>query len=1090
MRVSVAAALIALACASASRADGPAYLVKNVNQTIDWRGSSFPHDFADVEQVYFLANQGEFVPGQWYGTDALWRTDSTPDGTVALRDAGVDIGRPYRMASFDAIVAQGSQAISAQSSSGCQTGAGDGRGAALLLAALPVLWRRRRSRPVHREARQRYGMRWHALLAALAVIAAWAPSRSRADGPAYLVKNINRTVDRHSSSNPHDVAEVGEWIYFLANEGEYTGQARMPDAVWRTDGSAAGTAALHDLGVDVGRPSHILSFGDVLIVASESGLWRTDGTPAGTSLLGAGLASEMVAAGGSLFLVMDETLLVSDGSPQGTHRVSAPEDLYMPRHLVAFGDGILFTGCEATHGCELWHSDGTAAGTGMVADLFPGISDGLNDQDGEFHSAILDGVLYFRAQSPEAGSELWRSDGTPAGTRRVTDLNPGPGNSLYDWDFAGFAVAADQLFFIASEPQHGAELWRTDGSAAGTALVADLVPGVDGIFGNCPAQLTPVVGEGLYFITCGGVEPFVLWHTDGSAAGTRIVESDVGPALSSFGGDLYSARWNDHGSLDFLRRASSSATPTHLASGFTDVTAIFTTSRGVLFDGSTAAVGNEPWWSDGTAAGTYLLHDIRGDDAGSSPDELTALGATAIFTADDGVHGRELWRSDGSDDGTALIADIAAGVAASAPTQLIQLGDGVLFTADDGAHGRELWRTNASAAGTTLLADIMAGTASSAPDRFAMVDGLLLFYADDGVHGRELWRSDGTASGTALVADIQSGPGSSNPAIDCCADQVVWKGALYFTADDGVSGRGLWRSDGTMAGTHRVIDLAPGAASSNIERMVGAPSGLYFAALDDALWRSDGTEAGTVLVDASDRYFYQASVAGDALYASAYDDYVESVWQLDAGGGPQIVAVDTELLPLFAVGDQLFGLTQFGDVWRLHYGPIPTVQYVDRFTGVHVIDRRIVLYDDLEHSLWTLRADAANSYPVQTLPAAERRDSVDEDPSGFVRVGHKIFFSAATSDIGSELWAIPVDALPEICGDTCESVETPSPSASPTPTATRAPTTATAIQSSSGCQTGGGSDGGAWALVAATPLLLRRRRRSPARVTILRLRVR
>jgi ELWxxDGT repeat protein len=121
----------------------------------------------------------------------------------------------------------------------------------------------------------------------------------------------------------------------------------------------------------------------------------------------------------------------------------------------------------------------------------------------------------------------------------------------------------------------------------------------------------------------------------------------------------------------------------------------------------------------------------------------------------------------------------------------------------------------------------------------------LFFAANDGVTGRELWRSDGSEKGTVLVKDIRVG-GSASP-----DNFTRFNGGLFFTAYDAANGTELWRSDGTEAGTVLVKDIRPGASSSPSQlRKVGGT--LYFAAYDDVngneLWKSDGTEAGTVLV--------------------------------------------------------------------------------------------------------------------------------------------------------------------------------------------------------------------------------------------------
>ncbi|GBE72833.1 hypothetical protein myaer87_00600 [Microcystis aeruginosa NIES-87] len=217
------------------------------------------------------------------------------------------------------------------------------------------------------------------------------------------------------------------------------------------------------------------------------------------------------------------------------------------------------------------------------------------------------------------------------------------------------------------------------------------------------------------------------------------------------------------------------------------------------------------WKSDGTAAGTVLVKNIHPGSGGSFPGGLTAVGNTLYFTANDSVNGYELWKSNGTSAGTVLVADIRPGVPSSGPRNLRVADNTLYFTADDGVNGRELWKSDGTAAGTVLVANIRSGASgsisSSDPFNLTVVGNTLYFSANDGVNGYELWKSDGTAAGTVLVADIRSGSSSSNP-----GNLTVVGNTLFFSADDGVNGRELWALD---VGAPAVPTLAIAATSAN-----------------------------------------------------------------------------------------------------------------------------------------------------------------------------------------------------------------------------------------------------------------------------------
>jgi ELWxxDGT repeat protein len=137
--------------------------------------------------------------------------------------------------------------------------------------------------------------------------------------------------------------------------------------------------------------------------------------------------------------------------------------------------------------------------------------------------------------------------------------------------------------------------------------------------------------------------------------------------------------------------------------------------------------------------------------------------------------------------------------------------------------------------------------AGSDPSFLTVVNGVLYFTANDGINGTELWKTDGTAEGTVIVKNINTGANNSNPAL-----LTNINGTLYFIANNGTEGTELWKSDGTEAGTILVKDINAGINGSNPVSLTNLHGTIFFTADNGSagreLWKSDGTDAGTILI--------------------------------------------------------------------------------------------------------------------------------------------------------------------------------------------------------------------------------------------------
>ena len=162
------------------------------------------------------------------------------------------------------------------------------------------------------------------------------------------------------------------------------------------------------------------------------------------SIVSGSLAALVVAAGGSP-LRAQTPYLVKDIDPVSTS---------FPKTLTRAGDVTFFNAREERHGNELWKSDGTAAGTVLVADIVPGTV-------GSFPRELVNvvGTLFFVAFDDDHSGELWKSDGSAAGTMLVKDIVPGDLSS-----FPGpFTSVSNMVFFPADDQTAGPELWRATG---------------------------------------------------------------------------------------------------------------------------------------------------------------------------------------------------------------------------------------------------------------------------------------------------------------------------------------------------------------------------------------------------------------------------------------------------------------------------------------------------------------------------------------------------------------------------------------------------------------------------------------------------
>jgi ELWxxDGT repeat protein len=452
-------------------------------------------------------------------------------------------------------------------------------------------------------------------------------------GTAHTTRLLTRIVNGTQASNPIEGFIPGNgFTFFQALDGLHGSE------LWRTDGTPAGTYLIKDIrpGLPSSGPHDLTAFdGKVIFTASDGQhgreIWISDGTAAGTIMLKDinpgpassvyGGATPFTEVNGVMYFAANDgqngvelwrtdgttsgTLLVKDIDPfkitLGNFTYSASSN---PSSLTAFNGKLYFQAMDRAHGSQLWVSDGTAAGTQRVTDINPGLFAGINPR----YLKVFQGHLFFGAGDGAGGSALWESDGTTAGTVLLKEINPAGGSSTYP---AALTVVGNKLFFVADDGTHGRELWVTDGTTAGTAMVADLNPMGDAI--RSSTYLRPMlaeVGGVLLFAADDGTHGQELWRTDGTAAGTTPV-ADINP-----------------GPGDGIK--------------FTDPLDFAVADGKLFFAANDGTHGSRLWMSDGTTKGTTQASNLSFPYF--NPTQAIAnVNGSLFFQADDGIHGVELW---------------------------------------------------------------------------------------------------------------------------------------------------------------------------------------------------------------------------------------------------------------------------------------------------------------------------------------------------------------------------------------------------------------------------------------------------------------
>ena len=436
--------------------------------------------------------------------------------------------------------------------------------------------------------------------------------------------------------------EASSPAWFTPSEGRlmFAATRLLDRELWTTDGTRLGTATLENIVPSRPKPEpeRLAAFdGRLYFYARDRdgpSLWRHRPGAGKPELVTREPLGDPAPVAGRLFFIGGHGPGLSILDPE----TDRPVEIFgfgAQAAPIPLGERFLFANVQVQ---ELYTTDGTVGGTELVR-AWPGPCNDAPLPLGHALDLTRAGqAVYLLIETPDCVKELWRSDGTAAGTVRVETPGTEP---------LALASLANRQLLVVARTGFSGFLWTPGGAGepSGTTLG-----------GLGPVLLVRVfpAGDLVYVLTFAGLGEYRLWRSDGTADGTFL--------------------------LARLFRT---------VSGFPE--AVVAGGR-LFFSEADEEHGHELWVTDGTVAGTRMVCDIRPGPRSSLPSVLAAAGDGVLFAADEGEAGHEPWLSDGTAAGTVRLADVAPGREASSPGELAALGERVYFDADDGGPaGRQLW---------------------------------------------------------------------------------------------------------------------------------------------------------------------------------------------------------------------------------------------------------------------------------------------------------------------------------------------------------------------------------------------------------------
>lgn len=737
---------------------------------------------------------------------------------------------------------------------------------------------------------------WQAVAIAISILVIVAAEASAFS----LVGDINATANAQLASFPQEFVDVGERTFFVASD------VRREPTLWvMTADPMRPGHGLVPRSLPIFEPHHLTALAGGIVASGRPGpmgsipqLMRSDGTEAGTFLLHPVEPDGPVMALGEFGLFLESTrnrlpgrhgLWRTDGTREGTFALVSPGSGVSFRAFIGSLRGVAYlVGEDAEHGAELWRSDGTVAGTYLAAELTP------SSASSAFGAGVVwNEALYFVAADRLNGLALFRMNDDTGAIETVLRLN-GSLASKHELTPVG-----DKLFLSTATTIH---VLRSDGMGSIPIPEMLLPMGDDTLY-------RAGVGGRLFFWRHVGSARYSMWSSDGTLAGTQsVAEGLAAPGqVVGFRGAAYfeggDSLWRSDGTSQgtFTLRDFSTGVPSSFPSLRPAVLMSLTAAAGgLVFGGRDPAFGVEPWWSDGTAAGTFRFADLAVGTGSADPEHLTEHAGILHFVANDGMSGKALWHSGGNPGTTRRRWVPPAGAAIRG---LLSGPERLLLSLYDEERGYELWQIAddsdeaeyvgpAVRAGSNVRFELAAGSVHR---------GVVL--AAVTLDARSGWQ--------VVAFDLESGSSETllmNPSQQTPGGWTHFAGRVYFMVAPGAAAE-LFVTDGTVDGTGRVEALRN--AHPRFTPLLATSGAVYASEANRILRIGDDGLAVEILRDwTSSSGLFRLSTDRFAIVLERNNE--SRLWIGDETRTPQLVPASIELAQLGTliggIGGRILGI--------------------------------------------------------------------------------------------------------------------------------------------------------------------------------------